>query len=73
VLKRILTGALMAMVLATGSILAGQDTGGDKGRRTRTAAAPGLNPQPLPPGRHRYRRYHRRHRRHPNAITVKQK
>ena len=45
---------------------------GKKGHRTLTAAATGLNPQPLPPGRHRYRR-HRRHRVHTDAITVKQK
>jgi len=69
--KRIVIGALMAMVLAAGSIVAGQCTGGDKGRRKTMAAAPGLNPQPLPPGRH-HRRHHR-HRRHPNALTVKQK
>ena len=71
-LRSVMIGALFATVLATGSTLAGQCTGGDKARRQKTVAAPGLNPQPLPPGRHRYRRHHR-HRRHPNALTLKQK
>lgn len=62
-LKKLIIGALMVIVLTAASIFAGQNTGGDKGRRTRTAATSGLNPQPLPPGRHYYRR-HRRHRRH---------
>lgn len=62
-LKKIIIGALVAAVLTAGSAFAGQNTGGDKGRHTITAATTGLNPQPLPPGRHHYRR-HRRHRRH---------
>jgi hypothetical protein len=62
-------------------VLPRQNTGGDKkiktesgkkGHRTVMAVAPGLNPQPLPPGRHPYRR-RRRHRVKPNALTVKQK
>ena len=60
--KKLIIGALVMIVFATGSVFAGQCTGGDKGRRTTTAAAPGLNPQPLPPGRHRYRREHRHSR-----------
>ena len=58
-LKKLIIGVLV-MVFAIGSLLAGQNTGGDKERRTTTAVAPGLNPQPLPPGRHHYR--HHRHR-----------
>jgi hypothetical protein len=71
--KSVMIGALIATILTTGSILGRQNTGGDKGRRMKTATAPGLNPQPLPPGRHHHRRHHRGHRRHPNALTLKQK
>jgi hypothetical protein len=64
-LKRLFIGALAAVVFATGSVIAGQCTGGDKLKRATTAAAPGLNPQPLPPGRRRYLRK----RRHRGVIT----
>lgn len=82
--ERIVISALMTTVLTAGSAFAGQNTGGDKARRSVTS---GLNPQPLPPVRHRYRRrrshgyspqwggsrHSQRHRRQPNALTVKQK
>jgi hypothetical protein len=61
VLKKLIIGASVMLVLATGFVFAGQNTGGDKNKRGITS---GLNPQPLPPGRRHYRRRHRRHRRH---------
>lgn len=60
-LKKLIIGASVMIVLATGLVFAGQNTGGDKNKRGMTS---GLNPQPLPPGRRHYRRRHRRHRRH---------
>ena len=53
-MKKILVAATIVIFFVTGSVFAGQNTGGDK--KTVTS---GLNPQPLPPGRHRYRRTHR--------------
>jgi len=59
-MKKILIGMVLITILMTNVAFAGQCTGGDKRRATT-----GLNPQPLPPGRHPlYRRTHRhKHRR----------
>ena len=59
-LQKLIISAVVVLV-CTGGVFAGQCTGGDKIRRTATS---GLNPQPLPPGRHRYRSNHHHHHRH---------
>ena len=60
-LPKVIISVAMIVLFAAGSAFAGQCTGGDKIRRPATS---GLNPQPLPPGRHRYRSNHHHHHRH---------
>ena len=61
-MNKILIASTIVIVLLTGTAFGGQCTGGDKR---------GLNPQPLPPGRHhQYRRTHHQHKhRHKTAYS----
>jgi len=62
-LKKLILGASLVLILVSGSVWAGQCTGGDKAR--------GLNPQPLPPGRHhqQYRSNHKRKHKHRHSTA----
>jgi hypothetical protein len=58
-MKKLMIAATIVFILVTGVAFGGECIGGDK-----LAAASGLNPQPLPSGRHHRRRRHRRHPRY---------
>ena len=56
---------MVGLLLGAGSVVLGQNTGGDKNRRTTTMMTQDLNPQPLPPGkRHSYKKSHHHRKGH---------